>query len=234
VFVILLQVLQQANTATLQPHFHTIIVIPFIFYYCLNNFIYLLIVLFLFRMFVDCIILILLSCSCHHIVQAVGGLVVAVVVKYADNILKGFASSFSIITSTMLCIYLFDFNPTLTFLSGAVSMWISHLLLPTYLSTYSYSRFKTCIVIRMMFCFSIFRCWWMFRCIYIHIRHLPVRLKQSFMRKKCTRKRQTTMFSMLFYTNSLVHTRQPVYSSIVRSVPQYLIIVNAHNIRSSS
>ena len=56
------------------------------------------------------------------LLQAVGGLVVAVVVKYADNILKGFASSFSIITSCVLCIYLFDFNPTLTFLSGAVRM----------------------------------------------------------------------------------------------------------------
>jgi UDP-sugar transporter A1/2/3 len=33
------------------------------------------------------------------LLQAIGGLVVAVVVKYADNILKGFAASFSIVTS---------------------------------------------------------------------------------------------------------------------------------------
>jgi UDP-sugar transporter A1/2/3 len=39
------------------------------------------------------------------ILQAIGGLVVAVVVKYADNILKGFAASFSIVTScTYPCI----------------------------------------------------------------------------------------------------------------------------------
>jgi solute carrier family 35 (UDP-sugar transporter), member A1/2/3 len=52
--------------------------------------------------------------------QAVGGLVVAVVVKYADNILKGFAASFSIITSCILSIFLIDFKPTLLFLCGAV------------------------------------------------------------------------------------------------------------------
>jgi len=52
--------------------------------------------------------------------QAVGGLVVAVVVKYADNILKGFAASFSIITSCILSIFLIDFKPTFLFLCGAV------------------------------------------------------------------------------------------------------------------
>ena len=53
--------------------------------------------------------------------QAVGGLVVAVVVKYADNILKGFAASFSIITSCILTMILFDFRPNTMFIGGAVS-----------------------------------------------------------------------------------------------------------------
>jgi len=42
--------------------------------------------------------------------QAFGGLVVAVVVKYADNILKGFAASFSIVTSCILEVLLFGFR----------------------------------------------------------------------------------------------------------------------------
>lgn len=52
--------------------------------------------------------------------QAVGGLVVAVVVKYADNILKGFAASASIVTSSILCMVFFDFHPTMQFGIGAV------------------------------------------------------------------------------------------------------------------
>jgi len=52
--------------------------------------------------------------------QAIGGLVVAVVVKYADNILKGFAASFSLLTSCLLCILLFDFVPTPLFITGAL------------------------------------------------------------------------------------------------------------------
>lgn len=45
--------------------------------------------------------------------QALGGLVVAVVIKYADNILKGFATSVSIITSAVISYFLLeDFNPT--------------------------------------------------------------------------------------------------------------------------
>lgn len=51
--------------------------------------------------------------------QAFGGLLVAVVVKYADNILKGFATSFSIIVSTVMSIYLFSFHVDLLFSAGA-------------------------------------------------------------------------------------------------------------------
>lgn len=59
------------------------------------------------------------------LLQAIGGLVVAVVVKYADNILKGFAASFSIITSLIICYLFLDFHPTLIFLVGAVLVNVS-------------------------------------------------------------------------------------------------------------
>lgn len=51
--------------------------------------------------------------------QAFGGLLVAVVVKYADNILKGFATSFSIVVSTVMSVYLFGFHVDLLFTAGA-------------------------------------------------------------------------------------------------------------------
>lgn len=51
--------------------------------------------------------------------QAFGGLLVAVVVKYADNILKGFATSFSIVVSTVASVYLFGFHVDLMFTAGA-------------------------------------------------------------------------------------------------------------------
>ncbi|XP_040911213.1 solute carrier family 35 member A3b isoform X2 [Toxotes jaculatrix] len=55
------------------------------------------------------------------VLQALGGLVVAVVIKYADNILKGFATSLSIILSTLISYFLLkDFNPTGIFFLGAV------------------------------------------------------------------------------------------------------------------
>lgn len=53
------------------------------------------------------------------LLQALGGLVVAAVVKYADNILKGFGSSISIVISCTLEWLCFDFHPTLRFLLGA-------------------------------------------------------------------------------------------------------------------
>jgi UDP-sugar transporter A1/2/3 len=59
------------------------------------------------------------------LVQAVGGLIVAVVVKYADNVLKVFASSFSIIFSCLISAVLFDFRPNGLFLVGAALVCLS-------------------------------------------------------------------------------------------------------------
>mmetsp|Transcript_18470 Transcript_18470/g.28978 ORF Transcript_18470/g.28978 Transcript_18470/m.28978 type:complete len:386 (-) Transcript_18470:129-1286(-) len=58
-------------------------------------------------------------------VQAVGGLIVAVVVKYADNVLKVFASSFSILLSCLISAVAFDFRPNKSFLAGASLVLIS-------------------------------------------------------------------------------------------------------------
>ncbi|KAI9206926.1 nucleotide-sugar transporter-domain-containing protein [Polychytrium aggregatum] len=60
--------------------------------------------------------------------QALGGLIVALVVKYADNILKGFATSISIILSSVMSIFLFSFVVTGNFFIGA-----SLVILSTYL-----------------------------------------------------------------------------------------------------
>jgi UDP-sugar transporter A1/2/3 len=51
-------------------------------------------------------------------VQSAGGLIVALVVKYADNILKGFATSAAIIISCIISMVLFDFQLTLLFTFG--------------------------------------------------------------------------------------------------------------------
>ncbi|KAI9236773.1 MAG: nucleotide-sugar transporter [Podila humilis] len=63
--------------------------------------------------------------------QALGGLLVAIVVKYADNILKGFATSLSIIISGIISVYFFDFEPSLQFQLGT---------LVVIMSTYLYGR----------------------------------------------------------------------------------------------
>ncbi|KAI9500105.1 UDP-galactose transporter Gms1, partial [Coemansia spiralis] len=52
--------------------------------------------------------------------QALGGLIVAVVVKYADNILKGFATSISIILSCLASVWIFDFHIRPVFMLGTV------------------------------------------------------------------------------------------------------------------
>jgi UDP-sugar transporter A1/2/3 len=52
-------------------------------------------------------------------IQVFGGLVTALVIKYADNILKGFATSLSIVISCLASVALFDFPLTFTFALGA-------------------------------------------------------------------------------------------------------------------
>lgn len=59
------------------------------------------------------------------LLNAGGGLLVALVVKYADNILKGFATSLAIIISCVASIYLFDFQLTLQFAIGAIFVILS-------------------------------------------------------------------------------------------------------------
>merc|ERR1712172_142411 len=51
--------------------------------------------------------------------NALGGLLVAVVVKYADNILKGFACSLAIIITCVASIFIFDFTLSRPFSAGA-------------------------------------------------------------------------------------------------------------------
>ncbi|OWF38458.1 UDP-galactose translocator-like [Mizuhopecten yessoensis] len=65
-------------------------------------------------------------------IQAFGGLLVAVVVKYADNILKGFATSAAIIISCILSMYFFDFHVSFQFTCGASLVMAS---------IYMYSKF---------------------------------------------------------------------------------------------
>lgn len=53
-----------------------------------------------------------------------GGLLVAVVVKYADNIMKGFAASFAVVLTFVISMYFSDFYPNQNFYIGAVSNYV--------------------------------------------------------------------------------------------------------------
>jgi UDP-sugar transporter A1/2/3 len=52
--------------------------------------------------------------------QVVGGLVTALVIKYSDNILKGFATSLAIVLSFVAGVILFDFQVTSSFVVGTL------------------------------------------------------------------------------------------------------------------
>ncbi|KAJ7811390.1 nucleotide-sugar transporter-domain-containing protein [Mycena olivaceomarginata] len=55
-------------------------------------------------------------------IQVFGGLVTAVVIKYSDNILKGFATSLSIVLSFLASVALFHFRITPSFVIGATTV----------------------------------------------------------------------------------------------------------------
>lgn len=52
--------------------------------------------------------------------QACGGIIVALVIKYADNIAKNFATSISIIVSCLASVFFFDFEITLSYFIGTL------------------------------------------------------------------------------------------------------------------
>ncbi|KAJ0026677.1 hypothetical protein NQD34_017677 [Periophthalmus magnuspinnatus] len=56
---------------------------------------------------------------------SVGGLYTSVVVKYTDNIMKGFSAAAAIVLSTVASVLLFGLQITLTFASGALLVCIS-------------------------------------------------------------------------------------------------------------
>jgi solute carrier family 35 (UDP-sugar transporter), member A1/2/3 len=53
------------------------------------------------------------------LIQVFGGLVTALVIKYSDNIMKGFATSLAIVLSFLASVVLFEFEITLAFVVGA-------------------------------------------------------------------------------------------------------------------
>ncbi|KAK7418080.1 UDP-galactose transporter Gms1 [Neonectria punicea] len=62
------------------------------------------------------------------ILQAAGGLIASVVIRDADNIVKNFATSISIVVSFLVSVFVFDFEVTFTFILGT-----SFVLLSTYI-----------------------------------------------------------------------------------------------------
>jgi solute carrier family 35 (UDP-sugar transporter), member A1/2/3 len=65
---------------------------------------------------------------CTICIQAAGGLIVAMVIKYADNILKGFATSLSIILSTVASVLIFNFVITIYFVIGSALVFFATFL----------------------------------------------------------------------------------------------------------
>jgi len=67
---------------------------------------------------------------------------VAVVVKYADNILKGFATSAAIIISCIVSMYFFDFQLSAQFVIGSTLVIVA---------TYMYSRYVPVAAARLSY-----------------------------------------------------------------------------------
>ncbi len=58
-------------------------------------------------------------------IYSIGGLLIVLVLKYSDNILKGFASSSSVIFSCIIAMIFFDFQLTIPFSIGSLLVIVS-------------------------------------------------------------------------------------------------------------
>jgi len=67
--------------------------------------------------------------------QALGGVLVAMCINYADNIAKNFATSISIVLSVLVSVWFFDFGVTVNFLIGTATV-----IAATYLYTSDWRR----------------------------------------------------------------------------------------------
>ena len=67
-------------------------------------------------------VLVLLVILC----QALGGLLVAIVVRYTDQVIKGFALSIAVVLSCFFSIIFFDFQPTYKFIIGSILVLLSN------------------------------------------------------------------------------------------------------------
>lgn len=54
------------------------------------------------------------------LIQSLGGLLIAATIRYADNILKAFATSIAIVLTFVFSIFFFSFQPSLLFFMGAI------------------------------------------------------------------------------------------------------------------
>lgn len=68
---------------------------------------------------------------CAVLLNALGGLLVAMVIKYADNILKGFATTLAIILSSVVSMYLFQWQGHFKFYVGTLLVVVAMLLYAT-------------------------------------------------------------------------------------------------------
>lgn len=85
------------------------------------------------------------------IIDSIGGLIVALVIKYSDNILKGFASSSSVVLSCIVAMIFFNFQLTNLFAIGSSLVVVSIIIYSNPELILSIPIFKFCVKDRSVF-----------------------------------------------------------------------------------
>lgn len=76
-------------------------------------------------------------------ISSLGGLTVAVVIKFADNILKAFATSIAIIAACIASAVLFSFSPSYMFIIGTALVIVAVFMYSLFPYKKSYQRTVT-------------------------------------------------------------------------------------------